>query len=159
MNKTMKKIIPIIIALFIAVSGAFYGGMKYAQNKNSYESTQGGVENFRNLSPEEREQRFQELGANLGGAFAGARKGNMAGTNSVTGEIIVKDEQSITIKLPDGGTRIIFFSESTNIMKPSEGSGNDLKEGEQVVVNGKENSDGSYTAEMINIRDNKLLSE
>jgi len=127
----MKKIIPIIIALVIVGGGAFYGGMKYQENKTP--------------------QMFQKMGANVAAGFAGRQAGARANANLAGGEIIAKDDKSITIKLRDGGSKIIFFSDSTKITKSTEGSSNDLEIGKTVIVGGKQNSDGSLTTETIQL--------
>jgi len=143
MNKNMKKIIPIIIALVIIGGGVFYGGMKYGQSK-SISPRQA----FQDLSPEERQQFFQ---GNIGGSLQrGTGRGD--GSNFLAGEVINKDEQSLTIKMPDGGSKIIFFSDSTEISKTTEGSISDIEIGKQIMISGSQNSDGSYTAQTIQIR-------
>jgi len=134
----MKKIIPIIIALVIIIGGgAFYGGMKYGQSKNS--SNNFTNQNFQNLTPAQRQQFSQ-----------GANRGN--GSGSLTGEVISEDQQSLTVKMLDGSSKIVFFSDSTIVSKTAEGSTSDIKIGNQVMVSGQQNSDGSYTAKNIQIR-------
>ena len=142
----MKKIIPIIIVSIIVIGGgAFYGGMKYQQSKNP---TSGlSRQNFQNLSEEQR----QQLQANAGTAFqGGANRAN--GQSFLTGEVIAKDAQSLTLKMQDGGSIIVFLSSSTTVSKTAEGSLNDIEIGKQVMVTGKQNSDGSYTAQTIQER-------
>ena len=138
----MKKIISIILVIIVAgalVGGAFYGGMKYGENK-----TTKGIN-------QERQQRFQQMGASVAGAIDG-RSGNQAGNNFVTGEIISKDDKSITIKLRDGGSKIIFFSDTTEIDKFTTGSSSDFEAGKTVMITGKTNQDGSITAQSIQLR-------
>jgi hypothetical protein len=144
----MKKILPIIIIAVIVAAGAFFGGMKYGQRKNS----SGG--NFTNLTPEQRQERMQQMGANVGG-FRGGNRGN----GFATGEIISKDDpakdgagKNITIKLQDGGSKIVFFSDSTEVSKFVSGASSDLEIGKTAVVNGSTNADGSITAQSIQIR-------
>ncbi len=137
----MKKTLPIfIIALFIVGGGSFYGGMKYAESKTP---SNRNFPNFANLSPEERQQRFGQMGW---------RSGN--GQNLVNGVIISKDDISVTVKLRDGGSKIVFFSESTKIMKSVEGLPGDLEVGENIMVSGTVNQDGSITAQTIQLRPN-----
>lgn len=142
-----KKILPIIIVIIIVGGGAFYGGMKYSQSKATNNLSPTGLQNLRNLSPEERQQRFQQMGADIGSAF----RGGQAGEGFVNGEIIAKDEQSITVKLRDGGSKIIFYSDSIEVGKFTNGSSSDLEIGETITVNGTANSDGSITAKTIQI--------
>ncbi len=122
----MKKILPIIIVALVVGAVAFYGGVKYGQSGNA------------------RGELLQ------GGAFRGGRTGQNGGF--VSGDIISMDDKSITIKLRDGGSKIVFFASSTSIMKSTEGSSGDLKAGTQVTVMGNTNSDGSITAQSIQIR-------
>jgi hypothetical protein len=139
----MKKILPVFIAIVIIVGGgAFYGGMKYAESKGD-SAARNGFPNFGKLSPEEG-QRF------AGGP--GGPGGKISGTNFTSGEIISADDKSVTVKLPDGGSKIIFFSDSTKITKSTEGNAEDLKVGENIMANGTANQDGSITAETIQLR-------
>lgn len=156
MSKNMaKKLLPIIIVVIVVAGAAFYGGMKYGEGKAPRGFTQANLQNLRNLSPEERQQKLQETGADMGSGFEGRRlKTGESGAGLVNGEIIAKDDQSITVKLRDGGSKIIFFSESTKIEKSVDGTGDDLKEGTMLSVSGKENPDGSYTAKTIRISPN-----
>jgi hypothetical protein len=152
----MKKVIIIVAVVAVLVGGgAFYGGMKYAQRRSS-RGFVGNFQNLQNLSPEERQQRLAELGANAGAGFRGGATGGQvrsgAGSGFTSGVILSKDDQSITIKMPDGGSRIVFYSESTDISKFTDGSFNDLVVGKTVSVNGTSNQDGSVTAQTIQIR-------
>ena len=145
----MKKLLPIfIITLLTATGGAFYGGMKYAESKSP--RGQFSRADFRNLSPEERERRFQELGANDGGSRGGLESGPR-GRGFINGEIVSKDDASISLKLQDGGSRIVFFSESTEITQTTPATLDDLSLGMGVSVTGKPNPDGSLTASTIRI--------
>ena len=153
----MNKLITTIIVVAVIVgSGAFYGGMKYTKSKSPRDGFSRG--DFQNLSPEERQQRFQEFGANVGSAFSGDHEGGSGfgsrtgGSQPFSGEIISQGDGSLTIKLSDGSTRIIFVTDSTQITKSVNGTVDDLSEGEQVFVAGTENPDGSYTAQTIQLR-------
>lgn len=95
------------------------------------------------------QSRFQQMGA---AGTAGAQRGARNGGDFVSGEIISKDEQSLTLKMPDGGSKIVFFSDSIKILKTVEGSAEDIAAGKQIMVSGKQNSDGSYTAQTIQER-------
>lgn len=129
----MKKILLIVLAAVLVAGGAcFYGGMKYGQGKSSPRLAQGD---------------FQGVGA----AGMGLRGGSTGGT-MVSGEIIAQDDKSITVKLQDGGSKIIFYSESTEISKFASGSVSDLTSGKTITVSGTTNSDGSLTAQTIQVR-------
>lgn len=125
MNK--KYFVILGVTILIVGGGAFYGGMKYAQNK----------------SASDRQQRFsQTAGANIGGQRGGL----------VSGDIISKDNQSITVKMRDGSSKIVLFSNTTEVSKFVAGASTDLAVGKTVTVTGKANSDGSITAQSIQIR-------
>ena len=150
----MNKLIVSVIAVAVVVGGgAFFGGMKYAESKSP--RGQFSRADFQNLSPEERQQRF---GANAGGAFGGdhAGGGGFRGGERrggfTAGEILSKDDKSVTVKLQDGGSRIIFLSDSTQISKSTSGTLSDLAVGESIMVTGTANSDGSVTAQTIQLR-------
>jgi len=142
----MKKILPIfVLAVLIVGGGAFFAGMKYGQSKGSNSFSRA---DFQNLSPAERQQRMQQAGA--AGGFR-AMGGNNHGSGFVSGEIISKDDTSVTVKLPDNGSKIVFFSASTSIIKSTDGAFGDLETGKTIMVNGTVNSDGSVTAQSIQL--------
>jgi hypothetical protein len=74
--------------------------------------------------------------------------------NMVAGEIISKDATTITLKLTDGGSRIVFLSDTTDIeiTKVASGSVSDLVAGVGVTVRGTQNDDGSVTAQSVQLR-------
>jgi len=53
--------------------------------------------------------------------------------------------------LQDGSSRIVIVSETTQINKAEQATKTDLKIGEKVAVFGQENSDGSVTAQNIQL--------
>jgi len=134
----MKKIISIalvIVVVGLLMGGAFYGGMQYKEQ---------GI-------GQERQQKFQQMGASATGAVNG-KLGNQLGSSFITGEIISKDEKSINVKLQDGSSKIIFFSDTTEINKFITGSSSDLEVGKTITISGKENQEGSITAQSIQLR-------
>ncbi len=122
----------IVVLLILIGAGFFYGGMKYQQGKQPSRA---------DFQPRA-EMRQQNLPA-------GAQQRMGAGT--VRGEIISRDETSITVKLPDGSSKIVLISESAKINKAIEATVDDLETGEQVMVIGQVNSDGSITAQNIQL--------
>lgn len=69
----------------------------------------------------------------------------------VIGEIISQDDASITVKMEDGSSKIIILSNSTAVNKQASGSKSDLLIGENVMVVGSNNADGSITAQNIQL--------
>jgi len=133
----MKKTILFIVILIVVAGGAFYGGMKYGQSKNV--SGNLSRQNFQNLTPEQRQQLSQ-------GRTGGANRADF-----LSGEVISKDNQSLTLKISDGSSKIIFFSDSTAISKMADASTSDIEIGKQIMITGQQNSDGSYTAKTIQL--------
>lgn len=119
----------IIIALLVVGGGAFYGGMVYSKSQNS--ARQFGAANLQ-----------------------GFRNRTGAGGSSLTsGSVLSKDGTSITLQLPNnGGSKIIFYSGTTQINKMAAGTPDDLSAGTNVSITGTTNSDGSVTAQNIQIR-------
>lgn len=132
------KIIAImVVGAVIIGGGSFFAGTKY----------QGGAESPRSENFPSMGQGGQMRSGQNGGA--GMRTGQ--GGGMTIGEILSKDENNITVKLPDGGSKIIFFSDSTTITKSATGSSADLTVNENVVVSGSANSDGSINAQSIQL--------
>ena len=137
----MKKILIIaLIAVIVVGAGSFYVGMKYAQGKSG--------RGFANLSDGQRQEFMANAGKGLNSQGGGMRQGN----NFVSGEIISKDDKSITVKLLNGGSKIVFYSDSTKISEFVDGKLSDLVIGETISVDGSSNEDGSLTAQSIQIR-------
>ena len=144
----MKKTIPMVIVGIIVAAGAFYAGMQYDKSKNTSADLSASV--LANMTQEQRQTFFQERQQT--GAGAGQRGTIRANGNFAAGEIIAKDDKSITIKLQDGGSKIVFLSDTTPITKSAEGTPADLTIGQQVTASGTTNQDGSLTAQNIQIR-------
>lgn len=133
-------IMTIIVALIVG-SAAFFGGMQYQKTQ-----ARGPMLG-------------QFTGPNSGTQGAGfqGRSGNAQGMQPMSGEIISQDDNSITIKMQDGSSKIVILSDDTNVNKSSEGTKSDLKTGETVTAFGTTNSDGSITAQNISIGGNMML--
>ena len=89
------------------------------------------------------------------GMMAGATRGqgNQAlRGNMVNGEIISQGEKSLTLKLVDGGSKLVYFSASTTVSQMTATPVSDLSVGQTVVINGSANSDGSLSAQSIQVR-------
>ncbi len=124
-----KLLLSIIITAVVVGSGAFYGGMKYGQSQIP-------------------QRGFQQFGVNrMGNGIINRQEGGF-----ISGEIITKDSQSLTTKQQDGSSKIVFFTENTPILKNATGTVQDLIVGGQISINGTANSDGSISAQSIQIR-------
>jgi len=123
-----NMIVIVVIVSLVVGAGGFFAGMKYQQSKNPA-------------------GRF----GNLQGARNGQFGQRAQGLRPVNGEIISSDDKSITVKLQDGSSKIVFLTDTTTFSKSEEGSKGDLKTGEKVAVFGTENSDGSVTAQNVQL--------
>jgi hypothetical protein len=131
-----NKNIVIATLLVIVFTGiGFAAGMKFQQKRNSV---------IRGQFPSGQMQR---------GAFGGDQnlQRGRNGNGMTNGEIIGVDERSVTVKMLDGSSKVVLLSSTTTINKSSEGSTSDLKTGEKVAVFGNTNSDGSLTAQSIQL--------
>ena len=124
-------LITLVIAIIVGAI-AFFGGMKYQQSKQPSRTD------------------FQAMRERRNGNMPGGAQ-RPEGTQAIRGEIIEKDEETVTVKLPDESTKIIVISENTEINKATKGSVDDLKTGEQVMVFGQKNSDESISATQIQL--------
>lgn len=129
MKSGKTKLIVMIVGVLVIGGGLFFGG--YQVGKSS--SGPGG----------------RQLGGPNGQA---GMRGDIAGSSFVTGEVISKDDTSVTVKLADGGSQIIFLSDSTQITKSDSGVIDDLATGINISANGTENTDGSISAKTVQIR-------
>ncbi|SRR5258708_2681052 len=126
MNKNI--IIVGVVALLIGIGGGFFGGMKYQQSKTS-----------------------QNTAANTGAFQRGGGRVRGANGMAIRGQILSSDNNSITVKMQDGSTKIIILSSSTMIGKSTTGAASDLTNGANVTVFGTTNSDGSITAQNVQV--------
>ena len=102
------------------------------------------------------------------GGTPGGTRGTRVGGGFVGGQIIAKDATSITVQLkalggqngPNSGatqtqgqgSKIVFYTNGTNVMKTTDGTANDLIVGKDITVTGTANPDGSVNAQSIQIR-------
>jgi hypothetical protein len=142
--QNMQKLIPVIVVAVLAVSaGSFYGGMKYATSKNPTNILDARMRQFEGAP-----------GAMRLGNGAGGGVGMIRGGGLVNGEVLNLDDKSATIKLRDGGSKIVLFGASTEVVKSVTGTVADLVVGQTLMVTGDTNPDGSVTAKSIQVRPN-----
>lgn len=134
---SQKQVISSLAIGAVLVGASFYGGTAYGKTHAGKQFGAG--------------MRAGQFGAGQGqGArFDGARQPQM---NGVAGEVVAKDGTSITVKLPDGGSKIMYFSEKTTVQKTAAGTMDDVQIGGHVFVSGDATTDGSVTAKTIQIR-------
>jgi len=97
-------------------------------------------------------------GAGAGGAGApgagvaqsGYRSGP-DGTGMVAGKVISKEKGSITVSLPQGGSKTVYLSGSTRYETITRGSAADVSVGETVTAFGTAGSDGGVTARSVTV--------
>lgn len=69
----------------------------------------------------------------------------------VVGEIVNIDDKSLIVKMADGSSKIVLLGASTTIAKTSDATKVDLQVGGKVGIFGTTNSDGSVTAQSIQL--------
>jgi hypothetical protein len=136
--------IAVVAVVVVAVAvGGFFGGRVSAGSKTP--TVQEAMQVLQNQS--------QQGGGNGYGFPGGANgaNGTLRRGGAVSGSIIATDSSSITVKTTDGSTKIVLVSSSTTVSKVSQGSLSDLTTGQEVVVTGTTNSDGSVSATRIQL--------
>jgi hypothetical protein len=139
-----KKNLTSVIAIAVIVGiTSFFGGYKLGQKNNNKLTNQfSGNQNFA--------QRQQANGQFRTGS--GTFRNTPQNGGFISGEILSKDDKSLTIKMRDGGSKIIFYSGNTQINKAAVGTISDLEAGKEVTVMGTPNSDGTISAQNIQLR-------
>ena len=133
----MKKILLLAIVGIVVVGGsAFYGGLQYGKS----------------TTPTPNEQFSRGTGLQNGVRTGSPRNIQTRGGGMISGEVLSKDSTSVTIKLADGGSKNIFLSSSTKVMKSTEGKIDDVIVGSQIIGQGTTNSDGSISAQTLQLR-------
>ena len=126
----------VVIMVLIAV---VFGGGGYFVGKSMAQSQATAL----------RGQFAGQFGARTGtpgvGRTGGARGGQILGT------ILSQDANSITVQMADGSSKIVLISATTSINQAAAATVTDLKVGERVSAFGATNTDGSVSAQNIQI--------
>jgi len=137
-SKPTNNMTTTIIVAVIVAALAFFAGMQYQKSQvgssAASQSGQGG-----------------QGGTFNGQRGGGGRAGGRGFGGATVGQILSVDANSITIKLRDGSSKIINLDSSTTISKTDTASQSDLKTGEMVAAFGMSNSDGSITAQNVQL--------
>jgi hypothetical protein len=131
--------VTILVAIVVAAA-AFFGGMKYQETK-AVASSQGGQFYTQGMKGGQGGQTIRQ----------GGQKSGMMGGGATIGEILNVDGTSVTVKLSDGSSKIVNLSEKTTISKTATAAATELKAGEKIAAFGESNSDGSITAQNIQL--------
>lgn len=123
-----------VIVLIVALA-SFFGGMQYQKTRT-----------FTNFGDRQFPSRGNFQAQNMPNGQAGRMPGGR-----VIGEIISIENNTLTVKTQDGGSKIVLLSENTTYSRTSESTKADLKTGEPVGVFGLNNADGSVTASEIQL--------
>lgn len=136
-------IFAVIITLVLAGGGGFYGGMKYQQSKSpQFPSFMKGADGTARMG------RTGQGGVGAGGA--------MRGNSFTNGQILSIEGKTLTVKTQDGSSKIVFFTDTTQIQKTDAAKAGDLANEKYVVISGTSNTDGSITATSIQLRDEPM---
>ncbi len=132
----MKQKWLLIIPLVIGAGFGFIGGMQYQRSKQP--SFPVGL--------------TERMGRNFRGEVAFRDEGVRAGFGgSVRGEVLRVDEEGFTVKLADESSKIVFTSPQTQVFTAEEGQLEDMAVGQQVMVIGHTNNDGSVSATTVQL--------
>ncbi len=131
--KNQVIIAVIITAIAVGIAG-FYGGFLYQKSKS-------------NLG-------FSGRFSSPAGRFRFA--GGTAGPNNsiVRGTILSNDGKTMTVKLPNGSSKIIVLAPQTNVTEATQAAQTSLQTGKIVTIFGTSNPDGSVTADNVAIGGN-----
>jgi len=131
----MQKNNILIAAGVVIIAGvSFFGGIQYDKSQTPVRGNFSGQ---------------------TAGAFAGRSGMGGAGRASggfVSGKVLSVGSGSLTIQLQNGNSQIILLGSTAQVLKTTSGSISDLAQGTNVVITGTPNSDGSLTAESVQIR-------
>ncbi len=130
-----KKVTTGIVAV-VLIGVSFFGGVKYDQYATS-------------AARASRTGAFAGRTVGAGGIGGIARGGN----TFAMGTILSKDANSITVQMSDGsGSTIAFLTASTTVMQTTAGTIGSLAVGQTITITGTKNSDGSLSANSIQLR-------
>ena len=144
-----NKTITIAISVIVLVVG-FFLGLLYQKSKTPQLNNSNQSQIF-NRGDRQGVAQGQGLGQGLNQVEDGGKnRGQTPGFRQDLGEIVSLDDSSMTMKMADGSSKIIFFSESTTINQSVSASRDDLQIGSSVAVRANQ-SNNTFIAENIEI--------
>jgi hypothetical protein len=145
----MQKMNPMVQTAVVAVAAGVIGAGAgfYAARLPQFSSLGGTSQMMANgqFGQGGRGQRAGGQGSGAGAAGAQARFMN----RGVMGEVTSLDDKSITVKMPDGSSKIVIISDTTKYENTASAKKEDVKSGTTVRVIGTPNADGSVTADSV----------
>ncbi|HSD98264.1 MAG TPA: DUF5666 domain-containing protein [Patescibacteria group bacterium] len=127
------------LLVILALGGGFFAGMQFQKNRVAMVARNGF---------------YQSFGQN--GQMRGRFGQNGSAFRPVRGQVLSIDPTGLTVKLVDGSSKIVVVSSSTMFAKSTNASESDVKTGDNVMVVGTQNSDGSITASNVEINPGQM---
>jgi hypothetical protein len=127
----------VVIAIIGGVVGFFVGKMPQFAASPTQANFGSGRGNFRTGGP------------NGGTGGNGGQNRFGAGRGGVMGEVTSIDDKSMTVKMPDGSSKIVLVSDSTSYETSTKVEKKDVTTGKTVRIIGTTNTDGSVTASYV----------
>jgi len=150
MTMSVGKISTLVVIVALVAGGlGFWGGVAYQKKQLP---TRAGFGQLGELPTDIEMPTDGELPmmGNRGSASGDRRT---IGAGGVSGEVTAKDDTSLTIKMTNGSTQTVYYSDTTTVLKDSLAASDDLSIGQTVLTTGTPNSDGSTTATTLRITD------
>lgn len=126
-------------------SGTFYGGFLYGKSQLAFSSGFSGRNSAfpgRNTDGSARSRDGQ-------GQAMGSRDVNRGNQDSVFGEVLSKNDTSITVKTPNGGSRIVYVSDKTSTGVSDSTALANVSVGQEIMASGAGGNEGALVAHMI----------
>jgi hypothetical protein len=134
-NFFSKKQWLVVIITSLVIAGAFTGiGYKIGSKKSGFGPMNGQLQG-RTM---------------MGGP--GRSSTGMRGNGNVAGTVLSQDAASLTLTLPQGGSRTVLITPTTTVLKTAPGIMGDIQKDSFLMVSGTSNADGSISASTLSIR-------
>lgn len=138
--KVNKTLVISVLLIVLALGGGFFAGVTYEKGKTV---ARNGL------------YAFGQNGQMMRGRFGGQ---NGQAFRPVRGQVLSIGQNTMTVKLANGNSEIVVFGQSTQFVKSQVASSSDVTTEDNVVVIGTQNSDGSITAQNVQIIPGSLVT-